>query len=107
MKKSTVLIMAVILLLIATLLIQALPMEQSRLQDGIDTYSEKDWLVRLEGDGQSWETEMKGERIYNPDNKKVYLSKKLEENGKNDLYLMILTSNQEYKVYIDGVERCV
>lgn len=104
MKKSTVLIMAVILLLIATLLIQALPMEQSRLQDGIDTYSEKDWLVRLEGDGQSWETEMKGERIYNPDNKKVYLSKKLEENGKNDLYLMILTSNQEYKVYIDGVE---
>ncbi len=104
MKKSTVLIMAVILLLIATLLIQALPMEQSRLQDGIDTYSEKDWLVRLEGGGQNWETEMKGERIYNPDNKKVYLSKKLEENGKNDLYLMILTSNQEYKVYIDGVE---
>ena len=41
MRRSTVLIMAVILLLIATLLIQALPMEQSRLQDGIDTYSEK------------------------------------------------------------------
>lgn len=104
MKKSTVLITAVTLLLIATLLIQALPMEQSRLQDGLDTYSEKDWLIRLEGDEQSWDTEMKGERIYNPDNKNVYLSKKLEENGGNNLYLMMLTSNQEYKVYIDGVE---
>ncbi len=104
MKKSTVLITAVTLLLIATLLIQALPMEQSRLKDGLDTYSEKDWLIRLEGDEQSWDTEMKGERIYNPDNKNVYLSKTLEENGENNLYLMILTSNQEYKVYIDGVE---